>query len=185
MFGWNNKAKKTRMMEKKIAELQAQRQGIKDRIRKLKTEMDVIISQAAKADELDRKIYALDYEAKSNELKVENQHFNDISRLIAQMQKVLLTQEKQSVQDSVISVSNGIETEALLQEEDLMNAKRALMDESSDALEDALSDVFRDTPEMPENEEFTRLLSEAKFQKALKQTEEVLPPREAAAAVNA
>lgn len=174
MFG-RKKATKADIQRKKVMELQIQREEVKKHIRLLRGEMQTLVEQAAVVDDLDRKILSLEYDAKKADLNTETAHFNELSKLISQLNGVAGVYERQKIFDRVAAVAEEIDVQAVLQAEDQMAAHRAVMQEDSDALDDLLQGRSIAADELGESAEFTRLVRDAKIRKAAlprKETEE-------------
>ncbi len=159
------KATKADIQRKKVMELQIQREEVKKHIRLLRNEMQSLVEQAAVVDDLDRKILSLEYDAKKADLNTETAHFNELSRLISQLNGVAMVYERQKLFDHVATVAEDIDVQAVLQAEDQMAAHRAMMQEDSEALDDLLRDRSVAADELGESAEFTRLVRDAKIRK--------------------
>ena len=160
-----NKKHKARTQQAKVLELQAQREQVKKNIRLLHTDMQTLIEKASTADELDRQIYSLEYEEKKNELATETAHFNELSKLISQLNGVAMVYERQKIFNQVASVAETIDTQAVLKADDMMRAHQEVMLEESDQLDEVLKSSSM-SDKLSESVEFTRLVNEAKLKKA-------------------
>lgn len=166
MMFMKKKAGKAAAQREKVTELQVQREMVKKNIRLLRTDMQSLIDQAAGADDLDRKILSLEYDEKKAELNAETVHFNELSKLISQLNGVAMVYKRQKIFDQVATVADDIDTQALLEAEDMMTARRTMMQEESDALDDVLRGSSVRTEELGESAEFTRLVRDAQLKKA-------------------
>lgn len=160
------KSNKAAAQREKVLELQVQRETVKKNIRLLRADMQALIEKAAAADDLDRRILSLEYDEKKAELTTETSHFNELSKLISQLNGVAMVYERQKIFDQVANVANDIDTQAVLEAEDMMNARRAVMQEESDALDDVLRGNRVAADEMGESAEFSRLVRDAQLKKA-------------------
>lgn len=159
------KATKADIQRKKVMELQIQREEVKKHIRLLRNEMQELIERAAVADDLDRKIFSLEYDAKKADLNTETAHFNELSKLISQLNGVAMVYERQKIFDQVATVAEDIDVEAALRAENQMSAHRTVMKEDSEALDDLLRDRSVAADDLVESAEFTRLVRDAKIRK--------------------
>lgn len=166
MMFMKKKAGKAAAQREKVMELQIQRETVKKSIRLLRADMQSLVEQAAGADDLDRRILSLEYDEKKAELNTETAHFNELSKLISQLNGVAMVYERQKLFDQVANVADDIDTQALLEAEDMMTARRAMMQEESAALDDVLRGSSVKTDMMGESAEFTRLVRDAQLKKA-------------------
>lgn len=174
MFFKKKNAKASAQREK-VMELQIQRDMVKKNIRHLRGEMKELIDQAANADDLDRKILSLEYDEKKMQLDNETAHFNELSRMIIRLNSVALVHERNKATTYMSDVADTIDTDSLLKADDEMTARRKLMQDDADALDDVLNNNRMQMEEIGESAEFSRLVLE----KQLKNKSE---SREAAAA---
>lgn len=162
---FGKKAKK-RGQREQVMELQMQRETVKKNIRLLRNDMKTLIEKAAAADELDRKILALEYDEKKAELETETAHFNELSRLITQINGVAMVYERQRIFDQVASVAETIDTQSVLRADDMMRARKELLLEESDALDDVLKSGNVLMGGTGESEEFAQLVRAEKLKRA-------------------
>lgn len=175
-------------MEEKIIALQEQRNEAKEKIRKLRAESQLLVQQATEADDLDRKILSLDYEAKQAAIRLEEGHFADLSRMITQLQNIQAVQNREATISSVARISESIDADALIRQETELAARRDMMREDAETLDCALAQARPDDTGFSENEEFAKLVSQAKKQKvkaAILNTEECLKAAKAPEPVKA
>lgn len=165
MLFMKKKDKKAAAQREKVLELQVQRETVKKNIRLLRADMQALIEKAAAADDLDRRILSLEYDEKKAELTTETSHFNELSKLISQLNGVAMVYERQKIFDQVANVAEDIDTQAVLEAEDMMNARRAVLQEDSDALDDVLKAGRVQGTELGESAEFTRLVRDAQLKK--------------------
>ena len=152
--------------EKEIYALRAQRAACVQRVRTLKEEMNRLVDSAVGADELEQKILSLDYEAKRDVLAAETQRFQDLSGLIARLQKAQAVDEGSRRLDGVAAAGSRIDTAALLREEDELRARRAMMDEEERdfaAAQEGYDEKTRDA--FAADEGFAALVREAKLRR--------------------
>lgn len=168
----NKKKRKAAAQREKVMELQIQREMVKKNIRLLRSEMQSLVEQAAAADDLDRKILALEYEGKKAQLDTETAHFNELSKLISQINSVAMLFERQKILDQVAAVADGIDTQGVLQAGDELTARRAMLQEDSDALDDVLKGSSIQAETLGESAEFTRLVRNVKLNQVAERREE-------------
>ncbi len=159
------KSGKAAAQREKVMELQLRREGVKKNIRLLRSDMKALIDRAADADDLDRKILSLEYDEKKAELNTETAHFNELSKLISQLNGVAIVYERQKMFDQVANVADNIDFQSLLEAEDRMTARSAMMQEESDALDDVLRGSNVKADMMSESAEFTNLVRNAQMKK--------------------
>ena len=152
-------------MEEKIIALQEQRNEAKEKIRRLRSESQLLVQQATEADDLDRKILSLDYEAKQAAIRLEEGHFADLSRMITQLQNIQAVQNREATISSAARISESIDADALIRQETELAVRRDMMREDAETLDYALAQSRPDDTGFAENEEFARLVSQAKKQK--------------------
>ena len=167
MLFMKKKTNKASAQREKVLELQVQREAVKKNIRLIRADMQQLVDKAAAADDLDRRILSLEYDEKKSELNTETSHFNELSKLISQLNGVAMVYERQKIFNQVANVAEEIDTQAVLEAEDMMNARRAVMQEDSDALDDVLkADRVQDNA-LGESAEFTKLVREVQLKKVL------------------
>lgn len=166
MLFMKKKSDKAAAQREKALELQVQRESVKKSIRLLRADMQSLVEKAASADDLDRRILSLEYDEKKAELDAETTHFNELSKLISQLNGAAMVYERQKVFNQVAAAAENIDTQSLLEAEDTMSARRALLQEDSDTLDDVLSAGRIHTADPGESAEFTRLVRDAQLQKA-------------------
>lgn len=149
-------------IEKNIATLQQQLNESKEKIRKIRAEMELLIYQGTEADDLDRKILSLDYENKKRVLEVEEEHFNDLNRAIAQLQDVALVAIREKALENVTKYGESIDTEAMNKKADRVSARREVMHEETENMHAIIEEAKPKDGLMEENEEYSKLVSEAK-----------------------
>ena len=149
-------------IEKNITALQQQLNESKEKIRNMRAEMELLIHRAADADDLDRKILSLDYENKQRVLKVEEEHFNDLNRTIAQLQDVALVAIREKALENVTKYGESIDTKAINDKADHVVARREEMKEEAEGMRAIFEETKPTDSLMAENEEFSKLVSEAK-----------------------
>lgn len=149
-------------IEKNITALQLQLNESKEKIRNMRAEMELLIHRATDADDLDRKILSLDYENKQRVLKVEEEHFNDLNRTIAQLQAVALVAIREKAFENVTKYGENINAQAINDKADQVAARREVMREEADDMHAILEETKPTEGLMAENEEFSKLVSEAK-----------------------
>lgn len=159
MFMKARERKANRARIKKLCEVQLLRDASKQRIRKLRAEMQCLVEQAAGADDLDRKILSLEYEEKKADLSTETGHFNDLSRLISQLHGAVMIHEKRRSFDQVAAVADTIDTQSVLHEDDLLTIRRSILEEEADALDSLLVESSASASTVVVDPGFERLVS--------------------------
>jgi len=174
MLFMKKKSNKASAQREKVLELQVQREAVKKNIRLIRADMQQLVAKAVGADDLDRHILSLEYDEKKAELNTETSHFNELSKLISQLNGVAMVYERQKIFDQVANVAEKIDTQAVLEAEDMMNARRAVMQEDSDALDDVLvsSQAYATAPEV--SNEFEQLVRASQRQIAAASTAPVI-----------
>ena len=162
-----NWMRKNKADENKIKALVSEREETRKRIRKQKDQMDGLIRKAAEADELDRRIYSADYRTTKEQFLAEMQHFEDLSRLINQLRNAGLTRERAAALEKIVAVSDAVDRDQLIANEDYVSARREMMAEEDERFRDALEDH---EPERfdEEDAEFTRLVARAQAENVRK-----------------
>ena len=115
-------------------------------------------------------------------------HFADLSRMITQLQNIQAVQNREATISSVARISESIDADALIRQETKLAARRDMMREDAETLDYALAQSGPDDTGFAENEEFARLVSQAKKQKmkaAILNTEECLKAAKAPEPVKA
>ena len=163
MWFAKNKANKAATQRKKTLELQVQRDAVKNNIRLLRAQIQELVEKATKADDLDRRILSLEYEEKKAALNTEIAHFDELSKLISQLNGVANIYERQQLLNQVAKVSDTIDPQAVFAADDMMQARRAVMQEESDALDDVLKNSMPQQHAFAESVEFTQLVREAQL----------------------
>ncbi len=161
---WNRKEKAN---EKKIGQLSMRREESRKQIRKIKNEMDSLVQKAAKADDLDRKIYSADYLTLKDQFQAEMQHFNDLSRLIGQLKSAGLTHRRASALEEIVSANDRLDLNKLIAREDYMTIRRQMLQEEDELFQEVLEETKTGQDTFMEDEEFNCLVSKAKIQNNL------------------
>lgn len=153
--------------EERIMHLQLQREVSKTTIIKIRKDMQALIDCAVSADDLDRKILSLDYEEKKSMLATETEHFEDLNKLIRQLRSAALANERCRAFEQIASISDGIDTRAVLTAEDTVDIKRSMLTEELASLDNLLVHDEHGTRIPEENPEFVQLVQEATKKKNL------------------
>lgn len=169
---WERKGAVAHQM--KISELNQRRNMVKERILKLRREINELVEKAASADDLERKILSLEYEEKKRSMTTEMEHFNDLSKLISQMNGIAITYERQKIFNQWISDVESLNASEIRMENNRMEARRMLMQEESDALDDVLQTCEYTDLTMEENREFMGLVEAQKRRNCLEETNKQL-----------
>ncbi len=168
MFLNKRKTLSEKEMKARISSLQAQREETKTNIRRLWGEMQVLVNQAVGADDLDKQIYASDYIARKDAFNAENEHFQNLSRLISQLQSMLLTQEKKEVFSAVSAISNQIDLNSLMEEQDRMHIQQDMLREEDQSFLEAFRASEPSAQQATrEEKEFDALVLQAQADKAM------------------
>lgn len=113
--------------EEKIAQFQKEREGCRDRIRKLREQIKGLEDSYEQADDLDQKILEGDVMEKKGILEAETEHFGDLSELIVRLQKMQrIERTKRNLLD-VFRISKGINVEEMLKKEDELKIRRQIL----------------------------------------------------------
>jgi len=156
--------------EERIMHLQLQREISKNTILRIRSDMQELIDRATCADDLDQRILSMDYEEKKATLATETEHFEDLNKLIRQLRSAVLANERCKAFEQIASVSDCIDTYAVLKAEDTVDIRRTLMKEEFDSLDELLIQDGKKVWSIEENSEFARLVQEAaKRKKAVEQ----------------
>lgn len=172
---WKKKNLTPKGTAEKIACLQTQREESKAKIRKIRACMQSLIAQAAEADDLDRKVLSIDYEAQKGILDVETEHFNDLNRLISQLHGVQMAQVRQDTLSDIEQAGAYIDADALIQAEDALAVRREMKQEADEQLAEAFAASAVETVSFSENEEFARLV---RREQALRAGNSIIKKRE-------
>lgn len=154
-------AKKTKNEESKIDTLMTDREETRKRIRKTKEQMDKLVQCAAKADDLDRRIYSADYRTLKDQLLAEMQHFDDVGRLIRQLRNADLTRQRAAAMEEIAKISNQMDLDGLIMDEDYVSVRREMMAEDDEQYLAAIAQNNEHNDFGKEDEEFSRLVARA------------------------
>lgn len=152
-----------------IAELEEKRNRSRKVIRSLKQQMDETVRKAAAADELDRKIYGLDYAAMRDQMDAEMLHFEDLSRMIRQLQSAELTDRRAAALEDIVSVSRKIDLDALIESEDYVAVRRGMLEEEDERYRAVFEAGNTARKEREEDAEFSRAVARIRVENRLRE----------------
>ena len=154
-------ANKTKDEGKKIDTLMTDREETRKRIRKTKEQMDKLVQYAAKADDLDRRIYSADYRTLKDQLLAEMQHFEDVGRLVRQLRNADLTRQRAAAMEKIARISNQMDLDGLIMDEDYVSVRREMLAEDDEQYLAAIEQNNEQNDFGIEDEEFGRLVARA------------------------
>lgn len=160
--------------EEQLTELRQRREACAARIREIKGDMSALVGKAAEGDELEQQILSLDYTMNKNLLSAEMERFRDLSDLILRLMQAQQMRDKGERVRYVERVGSRIDTGALLREQDEIAARRALLEEDAEDMAFAATEASR--PAFAMDEDFSRLVSQAKREKAAAPAREARVP---------
>ena len=166
-------AKKMKKEENKIDILMTDREETRKRIRKTKDQMDKLVQCAAKADDLDRRIYSADYRTLKDQLLAEMQHFDDVGRLIRQLRNADLTRQRAAAMEKIAKISNQIDLDELIMDEDYVSVRRAMLAEEDEQYRTAVEQNNEHDDFYKEDEDFSRLVARAIIREKMTSADEV------------
>lgn len=162
LFGMNKK----KDTDRQIVELQNKLEDSKRKIRYINNDMKRLVQQATEADDLDKKILALDYEAKKSELATETERFQDLRGLISKLQSIQAIDENRRHLDKMTEVSDELDIRGLIRQEDEINARRSMLQEEEEAYAAVRAErVTGGTFAAEQEDEFMRMVDAAKLEK--------------------
>lgn len=141
----------------RISAMEKQRVSSRERIRAIRKKMDDWVLNGIDADDLDRRIYAMEYNTQKLELEAEIQHFQDISNRIKQMKIEMVRNREKHDLDKLNDVYCGIDIEKMLSVKDYVAAAREVEKEYNRQIEyETVGSYF---VEDSEDNEYMKLLN--------------------------
>lgn len=164
-FSRKKRSKTTQSQQTSIMELQIMRENTKKNIKSLGRDIEDLIERGTTADTIDRKLLAIEYEEKQANLASETAHFDDICKLISQLNGVTEVRKRQDAFEHLVAVAESINTQEIIRNNDMMNVRRDMMREESAALDDVLKESRAQVSSLAVNNDFEAKVLAAQVRK--------------------
>ena len=151
-----------RRQEERMEALENERRQMRSEIAQLREEMKKLVNEGVDADDLDRKILAVDYECLHTELQAKQEHFADLGNIITQMRTERLKEREAEMLRHMEDCYDTIDYAGIARNQDYIAACREVAREEREAMDSLARERTGSTCSPLSDIEFMREIARAR-----------------------